>query len=292
MAEITDPSTELYRLCKKLSGVDAKDQTRKTLARQFDLPVDSPEFFAVLAALSGRIMRLRTLVASLTATPEPFRTTFDDACNQVSTFVSSANLHNPWSGVRDSAFTLVALNTLLMAGHTVRGAAPLSVPTDAERAELIVKIDEAINAMRDRHDVFVTLLVTSFTTLRLMIDKMEFYGVDGVFEHLLSTHAILKNAESSQSNNSNRVWSYKAWNALATIYVALTIPDAGITAVQNYYTYSQAALQYYYHEVPEPDLKLITGPTDDAKRETPADEGVGTSTTEVPATDGRGLDAK
>ncbi|RUX49475.1 hypothetical protein EOA33_12420 [Mesorhizobium sp. M4A.F.Ca.ET.050.02.1.1] len=276
--EITDPSTELHRLCEKLKANDARDETRKALARQFGVTVDSPEFFAILAAISARIARLRSLVASMTATPEIFRQRFDQACVRVSSFISSANLHNSWRGVRDSAFEPVSLNSLLMAGHTIQGVAPLRVPTEAQRAEFLQKIDEAINAIDDRQDVIMAVFVTSFVALRFMIEKLEFYGVDGVLEQLLNTHAILSSVEySDKKKGKNRTFA-KAWAVLASIYVALTIPDAGLTAVQNYYADYQAVIEYFSQQVPPESPKLLTGPAED-KQATPIEEQAADSNT-------------
>ncbi|TPL84065.1 hypothetical protein FJ950_17885 [Mesorhizobium sp. B2-3-14] len=260
MTEITDPSTELLRLCEKLKGNDSKDETRKALARQFGLTVDSPEFFTVLAAISARIARLRSLVSSMSSTSETFRKRFDEACVKVSSVTSSSNFNNPWRAVRDSALDPVSLNTLVMAGHTVQGVAPLRVPTEAERAEFVQKIDEAINSIDDRKDVFATIFVTSFVTLRFMIDKLDFYGVDGVFEQLLNTHAILSSVESSNSKDTPGRKFPKVWAVLANIYVALTIPDAGITAIENYYADYQMGIQYYSQQIPPDAPKLIAGP--------------------------------
>lgn len=265
MSEITDPSTELLRLCEKLKANDGKDETRKALARQFGVTLDSPEFFAILAAISARIARLRSLIASMTVTSEVFRQRFDHACAQVSSFLSSANLHNSWRGVRDNAFDPVSLNTLVMAGHTVQGVAPLRVPTEAERAEIIQKIDDAITAIENRQDVFVTVFLTSFISLRFMIDKLDFYGVDGVFEQLLNAHSTLSRAMSVKEHQTKGGTFAKTLSVLAIIYGALTIPDAGLTAVQNYYSDYQKAMKYYSEQIPPEGPKLLTGPADDTE---------------------------
>lgn len=261
MAEITDPSTELFRLCTMLRGVDSKDITARTLAKTFGVEVDSAEFFAILSAISSRVRRLRFLVASLTDTPDSFRSAFDSACVQVASFLSSTSIAGQWRGVRDTAFKEVALNTLMMAGHTVKGVAPLSVPTDSERANLIKELDDAMNSLTDSNDIFSTLLVSSFSTLRTIIEKLDFYGVDSLVDHLPNAYAILRSADASQNDRTKKRGYSKAWKVLAAIYLLLTVPDAGITAVENYYSRSQAAIHYFSKDPTEPNIKLIAGPT-------------------------------
>lgn len=291
MAEITDPSTELFQLCTMLKGVDSKDVTTRTLAKKFGVDVDSAEFFSTLAAISSRIHRLRSLVASLTDTPQPFRSAFDIACAQAASFLSSTSLTGQWRGVRDAAFKDVALNTLMMAGHTVKKVAPLSVPTASERADIIKKIDEAIEEIQDGNDIFATLLFSSFLTLRVIIERLEFYGVDGLIDHLLNTHVILRSAEASQSDSQKKRGFTRAWNVLATMYFLLTIPDAGITAIENNYARFQVALHFFSKEAPEPNIKLLTGPAKDSEPATTTHDGVALrpQETEV-ATDGKVAD--
>ncbi|MBZ9743291.1 MULTISPECIES: hypothetical protein [unclassified Mesorhizobium] len=176
--------------------------------------------------------------------------------------------------MRDTAFKDVALNTLMMAGHTVKKVAPLSVPSASERADLIKKLDDAIEAIKYGNDVFATLLVNSFLTLRVIIERLDFYGVDGLIDHLLNTHAILQNAEASQSDSKKKRGFAKAWNVLATIYFLLTVPDAGITAIENNYARFQVALHYFSKEAPEPNIKLLTGPAKDSEPATTTQDGV------------------
>ena len=72
MPTVTDPASELARLCETLA-VATNLRGEKFLAEQFGVPRNSPEFFRVLACVNQRIDEVVSLVQAVPTLTDDYK---------------------------------------------------------------------------------------------------------------------------------------------------------------------------------------------------------------------------
>lgn len=255
MTEITDPATEMHKLCLALKAYQHKGPTRDALAQVFGVEAESSAYFEMMGHLASRFSRLTALYEM--TLDEPVRSLAVKTVRHLQSLLASQHQTAAWNTTKTNIFDDVRLNTLLMSAPHLRTKAPLTTPTAEERKNAAEQIDIAIAALQDHHGAVSAAFSSSLRTIKLMLERFDLYGVDGFTSEFFRAFAIRSAAEREVDvPEPERCARMSAWAAITMVAGLVIGSDAIATAIENHYSRSQAVIQLLITET-----KFLPSPT-------------------------------
>jgi hypothetical protein len=167
------------------------------------------------------------------------------------------SIQNPWESSKNNIFKPEILLALHMVDPLVQQIAPIAIPSEDERNEIVAKINEAIDELEKSDSFAATSLAMSLQAVRRIMEKLEFFGVEELFRSLINSDAYFRaTVHEAKSDPKARSGLRKAALALSFILNILTVSDAGFTALENDYSRTQALIGFIGEQIKVEPLQL------------------------------------
>jgi hypothetical protein len=219
------------------------DPAAAGLAALLGVEAHGAEYFIILGVIASRFHRLEEFVLKIVT--DDSRNTILRSLPRLRAFLSlPAKPNGSWDQVKESLFPEAAMNVLSMLSPLLAEKAPLSVPTAAERADAIQKIDAALEALAEEHDALSAALHGSLSATRRMMEKFEFWGPESLTQQLQNIVGLY---ELTVRRDPDRRTSAAMLKVVAALSFLLSInvgADAALTALENNYTRATTILGY------------------------------------------------
>jgi len=177
--------------------------------------------------------------------------------------VRITHLNQSWSPSRDDALREEHLVALEYTGDAIAKIAKFIVPTDAERREFVSKLDEAIEAFSGASDISAGMLVDTLATLKLLLEKLDFFGIDELTEKLIIAGLQLKVVGDDPATRNPNTTAGQAWRkaavAISLLVNCLVVPHDVAIATSDYYQWGQTSLSWI-REQTSTEPRRLTGP--------------------------------
>jgi len=262
MTEITDPATELWQMFSSMRGLQYQGKTRDALALHFSCQTDDGTYFTILNAVISRCDRLCQMVETEGDLAE-HRAEVLDAIRTMRRVFGTDRFYSNWAEWRDSLLQNHHLTAVKMAAISIRRSHPLRKLTSEESADLLAKIDDLIQEAQRDQSLSARIIENAFNGLKVVVERLTFFGHDVLIERLFLVNAEIKTAASRSSNEDNAGLAKLLKNGTMVISLAVNLlvaSDAVPTAVENHYHRAQALLEHLSAEVPAQEMKRLPPP--------------------------------
>ncbi len=261
--ELTDPAKELTALSQLILNSTGGHSTLDGLSKCIGISVDDPEFLEVLAAIQRRLRDVE-LLASAIDEPDFDQELKNEVISAVHSFgqmFHPKHANGGWDQARTNYLPAKNVQALRFLSQTARRYRPLRVVAIKARDEVLTKISDIMNEVRNDHDLqewMKTILVSGLERVSLILRHLHFFGHEIAITELFLAHQRLSAIHRGlEAEGSNSFWKTLAiLSAAANLFV---LPADTVTALDHYEMWISPLLQVIT-ETP-PKQRLLPSPT-------------------------------
>lgn len=281
--ELTDSSRELASVGRIIRNSDQVKGQNVLIGfgKCFDVDSSGPFFFELLSIVRNRIHRLEHFAMNVND-PELDAGLRDEVVIATQAFAqlfAPKQLVTAWDSARVTYLPDANLKTLIWFGQTAKRHQPLRVVDEAERLELIVKIDEVLRDVKEDFSIpdwMKAPLADGLTRLRTILHFFKFFGHEMAIEELLIFNQKIEALRETQGAGSFLADVQlpnlsKILGITALVGTLFMLPDQAITAYDRYVGWQQRMIALVTQPPAErrllaPPLAALPSPTSIVKR--------------------------
>jgi len=262
MSTITDPALELHSLFQRLDAheTNSQDQTHNVLRQIFTTGSSESDFLDVVSVIVRRIERLKKLVHHANGLDKLHRNSANSTLSQFQSIFTPDRFVSRWQDARAVIQSNGNLHVLHFLSTEIRRIVKYGIPTTEERDEFVRQIDEVLKEPSHMEDVGADVVISALRSLRFILIKLEFFGVEELSEKLGLLSAAYRAIiiRTADPQNPQNLW--KRWGQIGAIILAVAdviiVADELPGALQNHYTRAAQIA----HWVAEETLPLLPTP--------------------------------
>lgn len=261
MPTLSNEAEELHRMCVTVRSYGNNNQTSIELANLFGVEAESHDYFFFISAIRLRFERFLQVV-NQSVSNERHRSTLQGAVRHLRSFTEMKYWQASWRDTRTNVFNETHLTALDMSGGGLATVAPVTVLGDDERLAYVDELRSALGEIEDAADFVAQMVAHSMRTAIKMIELFDIFGSAAIGEKLFQTHALVTQAaETAPAEQKTRY--KKAAAVIAIILGGIIYADSAYTAVENFYTRANTAVEQLFLANP-PEQKLLAPPQNEA----------------------------
>ena len=235
MPTTSNEAENLHALCENFGRQSNKGETTaKMLSRIAGAPINSADYFHLVAAISSRFEHFQNFVES-SALADRHKDRISRALKELGAVTHVEYAQADWGQIKKQLFTNENMLALDFAGGMVGQFAPVKLFSDEEARQHLAELKKAAERLSKLEDATAYFIANSINTVIFMIERLGLYGSTSVCEQLFQTKALLERLGELVPRDMKQVVK-KAASTVAIIFGVLVAVDAGVTAIENHYT--------------------------------------------------------
>jgi hypothetical protein len=232
------------------------DKTHIALRNLFGVGKSNSDLLEIVSIIVRRMDRVIGLIPSAPHFDASHQANAIKALKRLQQMFEPDHLTASWKDTRAIIHEHGHLQTVHFLSPALKNVVRYSVPSAEERAEFIRQIDEALSEFGSATDIGADALVGSLKSLRLILEKLDFFGIEELQSKLVLATANFKVAVAAVDPSPRPDKTKGAWRKLAKIAVvlagianAIVLADDAPTAITHHYDRALHLAHWVSYEV-------------------------------------------